>query len=127
MAKAIVSTVRPNASETPTNPIPRLGKAAASTALPQPPSTSHKVPMNSAVRRLLSSMAIPSCCAAPNLRTVCGAVHLHSSLGDARRIREHPGFQHAVLFFVHELDPVTASHFGLVERLIGELQCAPGT
>ena len=48
MAKAIVSTVRPKASATPTNPIPRSGNAAASTALPHPPSTSQNVPMNSA-------------------------------------------------------------------------------
>ena len=48
MAKAIVSTVRPKASETPAKPIPSSGKAAASTALPQPPSTSQNVPMNSA-------------------------------------------------------------------------------
>ena len=40
--------VRPNASETPSNPIPTSGKAAARTALPQPPSTSQKVPTNSA-------------------------------------------------------------------------------
>lgn len=48
MAKAIVNTVRPKASDTPSNPIPTLGNAAASTALPQPPRTSQKVPKNSA-------------------------------------------------------------------------------
>src|SRR6188768_4053845 len=48
MANAIVRTVRPNASDTPSSPIPTSGKAAASTALPQPPRTSQKVPMNSA-------------------------------------------------------------------------------
>src|SRR5690606_19639610 len=48
MAKAMVSTVRPKASETPSRPMPTSGKAAASTALPQPPSTSQKVPKNSA-------------------------------------------------------------------------------
>ncbi|MNC64974.1 hypothetical protein D3C81_2042370 [compost metagenome] len=48
MAKAMVNTVRPNARETPSRPIPTLGNAAASTALPQPPSTSQKVPINSA-------------------------------------------------------------------------------
>src|SRR3954462_6345808 len=47
-AYAIVSTVRPNASETPSSPMPTFGKAAASTALPHPPSTSQNVPMNSA-------------------------------------------------------------------------------
>jgi hypothetical protein len=52
MAKAIVSTVRPNASETPTSPIPKLESvppnAAASTALPQPPNVNQKVPKTSA-------------------------------------------------------------------------------
>ena len=47
----MVSTVRPKASATPSRPMPTSGKAAASTALPQPPSTSQKVPMNSAARR----------------------------------------------------------------------------
>ena len=44
IAKAMVRTVNPNASETPTNPMPSPGKAAARTALPQPPSTNQKVP-----------------------------------------------------------------------------------
>src|SRR5688572_15848077 len=47
-AYAPVSTVNPNASETPVNPMPTSGKVAASTALPQPPRTSQNVPMNSA-------------------------------------------------------------------------------
>src|ERR1700730_3355903 len=45
----MVRTVSPNAKATPTNPMPSCGKAAASTALPQPPNTSQKVPKNSAV------------------------------------------------------------------------------
>src|SRR5579872_6091562 len=48
MAKAMTNTVRPNARATPTNPMPNAGNAAASTAAPQPPSTSQAVPMNSA-------------------------------------------------------------------------------
>src|SRR4029078_9544622 len=51
-AYAIVRTVRPNASATPAKPIPRPGKAAASTALPHPPSTSQKVPTISTIDRL---------------------------------------------------------------------------
>src|SRR5262245_13964287 len=47
-AYAPVSTVSPNASETPRRPIPTPGKVAASTALPHPPSTSQNVPRNSA-------------------------------------------------------------------------------
>src|ERR1700684_1598254 len=44
----MVSTVSPNANATPINPMPSSGKPAASTALPQPPKTSQKVPKNSA-------------------------------------------------------------------------------
>src|ERR1700678_793803 len=51
IAKAIVSSVRPKASATPANPMPRLGKAAARTALPHPPRTSQNVPMSSAASR----------------------------------------------------------------------------
>src|SRR5262245_29184259 len=47
-AYAPVSTVSPNASETPRRPIPTPGKVAASTALPHPPRTSQNVPRNSA-------------------------------------------------------------------------------
>src|SRR5215813_629379 len=47
----MVNTVRPNAKATPRKPIPRLGKAAASTAAPQPPKTSQNVPKNSATTR----------------------------------------------------------------------------
>src|SRR3954466_1441780 len=46
-AYAAVSTDRPNASETPTKPMPKAGKAPATTALPQPASTSQNVPRNS--------------------------------------------------------------------------------
>jgi hypothetical protein len=49
IAKAIVSTVSPKASETPSKPMPTLGKAAANTALPHPPRTNQNVPKNSAV------------------------------------------------------------------------------
>src|SRR5664280_844957 len=45
----MVSTVRPRA--TPSNPIPTSGNLAASTALPQPPSTNQNVPTNSADSR----------------------------------------------------------------------------
>src|SRR5262245_31030556 len=45
---APVSTVSPNASETPRRPIPTPGKVAARTALPHPPRTSQNVPRNSA-------------------------------------------------------------------------------
>src|SRR5215467_7360973 len=54
MAKAMVSSVRPKASATPRNPMPRFGNAAASTALPQPPKTNQKVPRNSAIALFLS-------------------------------------------------------------------------
>ena len=44
----MLSTVSPKASETPSSPIPISGTPAEITALPQPPSTSQNVPMNSA-------------------------------------------------------------------------------
>src|SRR4051812_39049530 len=47
-AYAMVSTDSPNANETPSSPMPTCGKAAARTALPQPPNTNHMVPKNSA-------------------------------------------------------------------------------
>src|SRR4051794_4385118 len=53
----MVSTVSPKASETPSNPMPTCGKAAASTAAPQPPSTSQAVPRNSAVSLFARSIA----------------------------------------------------------------------
>src|SRR5260370_16186358 len=59
IVNAIVSSVRPNASATPRNPIPVFGKPAASTALPHPPKTSQKVPINSAVKRRDILMADP--------------------------------------------------------------------
>ena len=40
-------------------PDAHLRKAAANTALPQPPKTSQKVPMNSAVRRFVSATSFP--------------------------------------------------------------------
>jgi hypothetical protein len=49
IAYAIVRTVNPKASETPSKPMPRLGNAAANTALPHPPRTSQNVPKNSAL------------------------------------------------------------------------------
>src|SRR5262249_53128814 len=56
MANAIVNTVRPKANATPSNPMPTLGNAAASTALPHPPRTSQNVPKNSAPSFLPSDM-----------------------------------------------------------------------
>src|SRR5271167_2739840 len=44
----MVSTVNPKAKATPAKPIPRPGKAAASTAAPQPPNVNQNVPRNSA-------------------------------------------------------------------------------
>jgi hypothetical protein len=44
----MVTTVRPKAKETPANPMPSSGNPAARTALPHPPKTNQKVPINSA-------------------------------------------------------------------------------
>src|SRR5215472_1470437 len=59
IAYAIVSSVKPKASETPTRPTPTLGNPAASTAVPHPPRTSQNVPMNSAATRL-DKLMLPS-------------------------------------------------------------------
>src|SRR4029077_6367721 len=56
----MVSTVRPKASATPKSPMPTFGNAAASTALPHPPNTSQKVPINSAAARLVSGIIFSS-------------------------------------------------------------------
>jgi hypothetical protein len=61
-AYAPVTTVRPKASDTPSNPMPRLVsgmKLAASTTAPQPASTSHKVPSTSAISLRCRDMAPP--------------------------------------------------------------------
>src|SRR5438046_9842279 len=52
----MVRTVSPNASATPSRPIPTPGNAAAITALPHPPNTSQKVPLISAASL---RMAVP--------------------------------------------------------------------
>src|SRR4026207_2356231 len=59
IATAQARTGRPKATDTPARPMPTLGKAAASTALPQPPSTSQNVPMNSATMRTFRLMSLP--------------------------------------------------------------------
>src|SRR5258706_9568230 len=60
----MLSTVRPNARDTPSSPMPTPGNAAASTALPQPPRTSQKVPTNSAAIRLDIAMVSSLFCRA---------------------------------------------------------------
>src|SRR5205814_8940597 len=55
----MVITVSPKATDTPSSPMPTPGNAAAYTALPQPPRTSQKVPMNSAIMRMRSVMSSP--------------------------------------------------------------------
>src|SRR6185369_13587840 len=68
MARAMVSTVSPNASDTPSKPIPTFGNAAANTALPHPPRTSQNVPINSAVHRFVNDMEEPLLSVAERLR-----------------------------------------------------------
>src|SRR5579871_7010153 len=55
----MVNTVNPNAKATPTKPTPKLGNAAAKTAVPHPPNTSQNVPMNSAVALFPNGMNQP--------------------------------------------------------------------
>ena len=88
MAKAIVSTVSPKASATPSSPIPTCGNAAASTALPQPPNTSQNVPRNSAAARLVSDIETPLSLsfitAASSSLTARAEPYNIRSLGDSR-------------------------------------------
>src|ERR1043165_9770730 len=56
----MLTTVKPKASDTPTKPMPISGNLAASTALPHPPKTIQKVPMNAAVSFFDNGMAAPS-------------------------------------------------------------------
>src|SRR5690606_1179889 len=86
-AYAPVSTVRPKASATPANPIPSSGKAAASTALPQPPRTSQNVPRNSAA--IFGSMIHSSCIfggrdPTPGTRDVSEGIHRGAALHNQR-------------------------------------------
>src|SRR5438105_8532203 len=55
----MVITVSPRAAGTRSSRMPTAGNAAAYTALPQPPRTSQKVPMNSAIMRMRSVMSSP--------------------------------------------------------------------
>src|SRR6185436_9441732 len=72
-AYAQVSTVRPNASATPANPMPSCGNAAASTALPHPPRTSHNVPRNSA--ETFDNINIPLAVCCLELQRVSDVLH----------------------------------------------------
>src|SRR4051794_23767189 len=51
----MVTTLSPNAKDTPTRPIPTCGKPAAMTALPQPANVSQNVPMASAAYFFVSA------------------------------------------------------------------------
>src|SRR5215831_17443774 len=73
----MVSTVSPKAKLTPRNPMPSVGKPAASTALPQPAKISQKVPKNSAPRRQLTDqpvleLPVTACGAAPTPANAAG-------------------------------------------------------
>src|SRR5262245_57106972 len=74
-AYAPVSTVKPNATLTPSRPIPRLlsgRKLAASTAEPHPPRTSQNVPRNSAAsfRESMRDLLVFRPCTSAPRRTV---------------------------------------------------------
>src|SRR3954466_14145087 len=104
----MVTTLSPNARETPTRPIPNCGKPAAITALPQPANVSQKVPMASAAyffismcRPLLSEFPdlVPAA-APPKARnhpnqgcTALFSPHLMAELGPKPRLAGgHPEF-----------------------------------
>src|SRR5689334_8599655 len=55
----MVTTLSPNANDTPTRPIPTCGKPAAITALPQPANVSQNVPIASAAYFFMSISHLP--------------------------------------------------------------------
>src|SRR5215467_1904142 len=112
----MVSTVRPKASDTPTKPMPSWGKAAASTAAPQPPRTSHAVPMNSATSLRVMSWSSRSSAAFYNRAGPRGHAQTHSS--GFGRDRHHRKLAVDVGQAVADLDPrklLALSRIGHVE------------
>src|SRR5206468_34261 len=80
----MVTTLNPNASETPTRPIPTCGKAAAITALPHPAKVSQKVPIASAAYFWVFMSDLP-------------CVFLgYQSLGTDHESSVHPEFCHRI-------------------------------
>src|SRR6187397_2371564 len=65
----MVTTLRPNARDTPTSPIPTCGKPAAMTALPHPANVSQNVPMASAAYFFASIRLSPHICCCRVLKT----------------------------------------------------------
>jgi hypothetical protein len=60
MEYAMVRTVSPNASETPSRPMPTEGNEAARTALPHPAKVSQNVPTASAMYREVFLLVMPA-------------------------------------------------------------------
>src|SRR5215203_5198198 len=79
MEYAIVSTVRPKASETPNKPIPTCGNPAAMTAEPQPANVSQNVPIASATYFLIWSIGCFSLFAQGGAKTNLNTVDPNSS------------------------------------------------
>src|SRR3954466_9100178 len=65
----MVTTLSPNANDTPTRPIPTCGKPAAITALPQPAKVSQNVPMASAAYFFVSIRLLPRFVVARSFKT----------------------------------------------------------
>src|SRR4029453_706692 len=65
----MVTTLSPNARDTPTSPIPTCGKPAAMTALPHPANVSQNVPMASAAYFFPSMRCLPRRVVAGSLKT----------------------------------------------------------
>src|SRR6185295_14775787 len=64
----MVTTLRPKASDTPTNPMPTCGKPAAITALPHPAKVSQNVPIASAAYFFVVISRLPGCFESLNAR-----------------------------------------------------------
>src|SRR5262245_25247594 len=106
----MVSTVSPKAKLTPRNPMPSVGKPAASTALPQPANVSQKVPKNSAPRRRGIYM-IPSPCFLPvwMIEEVALLTIMFVSEGITKRVRLHRYECHVKEAAMTEFDAVDGS------------------
>lgn len=92
MAKAIVITEIPKAKLTPRSPIPTPGKAAAKTALPQPPKTNHAVSVGLCVSGRFSSKELIPYIASQVLGASFGALLLYVIASGNASFSLHGGF-----------------------------------
>src|SRR6185437_11272557 len=117
----MATMVSPKASATPNRPIPTCGNAAASTALPQPPKTSQKVPMNSAASFLVNGM-VDSCLLrwSQPQRPRCGRPN-KENIRIRTAVKPSAGTQALTLYTVHVFTAMPFSAPG--EKMLSILVC----